>query len=169
MKTKLIGIYEMYLHLLSKLQSPLLLILRLYWGWQFFITGKAHLMNLDQTTNFFQSLKIPMPHLNAIMAGSTECIGGLLLLLGLGDRIITLPLAGTMVVAYLTADRDKVTGIFQNPDAFVTATPFLFLLAVLIVLVFGPGEFSVDALARRVWRRREINPLPYGASPATVR
>src|SRR6266404_2094341 len=168
MKTKLIGIYEKYLRLLTKLQPPLLLIVRLYWGWQFFVTGRAHLANLNQTTEFFQSLNIPMPHLNAIMAGSTECVGGLLLLLGVGSRIITVPLIGTMVVAYLTADRDKVTGIFQNPDAFVTATPFLFLLAVLIVLIFGPGEFSVDALARRVWRKREGSPVPYGAS-AVVR
>src|SRR5882724_7245327 len=155
MKTKLISIYEIYLQLLTKLQSPLLLILRLYWGWQFFVTGRAHLANLNQTTEFFQTLNIPMPHVNAIMAGSTECVGGLLLLLGLGSRVVTVPLVLTMVVAYLTADRDKVTGIFQNPDAFVTATPFLFLLAVLIVLVFGPGEFSVDALARRLWRRGE--------------
>jgi len=155
MKTKLARIYQMYLNLLAKLQSPLLLILRLYWGWQFFITGKAHLMNLDQTTSFFQGLNIPMPKLNALLAGSTECVGGLLLLLGLGSRVITVPLVSTMVIAYLTADRDKVTGIFQNPDAFVTATPFLFLLAVLIVLIFGPGKFSVDAVIGKIRRRRE--------------
>jgi putative oxidoreductase len=138
--------YRAYVNLLSKLQSPFLLILRLYWGWQFFLAGKGKLMNLDRTAGFFQSLNIPMPKLNAIMAGSTECFGGLLLLLGLGSRIITVPLAFTMLVAYWTADRDKVTGIFQNPDAFVTAAPFLFLLTVLIVLIFGPGKFSVDAL-----------------------
>ena len=168
MRTKLASIYQTYLNLLSKLQSPLLLILRLYWGWQFFITGKAHLMNLDQTTSFFQSLNIPMPRLNAIMAGSTECVGGLLLLLGLGSRVVTVPLVGTMLVAYLTADRDKVTGIFQNPDAFVTATPFLFLLAVLIVLIFGPGEFSMDALARRLWRRSEAKPVASDAELSVI-
>jgi putative oxidoreductase len=148
-------IYRTYLKLLTQLQSPFLLILRLYWGWQFFLTGKGKLMNLNRTAEFFQNLNIPMPKLNALMAGSTECFGGLLLLLGLGSRIITLPLAFTMVIAYLTADRDKVTGIFQNPDAFVTATPFLFLLVVLIVLLLGPGAVSADAFICRLRGNRE--------------
>jgi len=169
MKTKLISIYETYLQLLTKLQSPLLLILRLYWGWQFFVTERAHLANLNQTTEFFQSLNIPMPHLNAIMAGSTECVGGLLLLLGLGSRIITVPLVGTMVVAYLTADRDKVTGIFQNPDAFVTATPFLFLFAALIVLVFGPGKLSADTLVGRLSLSRSSDRLPSATELSPIR
>lgn len=169
MKMKLAHIYQTYLNLLATLRSPFLLVLRLYWGWQFFITGKAHLANMDQTTEFFQTLHIPMPRLNAIMAGGTECVGGLLLLLGLGSRIITIPLAGTMIVAYLTADRDKVTGIFQNPDAFVTATPFLFLLAVLIVLIFGPGKLSVDALLGKLSWCRGSNALPSEAELSPIR
>jgi putative oxidoreductase len=107
-------------------------------------------MNLDKTASFFQSLNIPMPRLNAIMAGSTECIGGLLLWLGLGSRIITVPLIFTMVIAYLTADSDKVKGIFNNPDAFVTAAPFLFLLAAVIIWIFGPGIFSLDAIIAKI-------------------
>src|SRR5258708_5150328 len=98
MKATLTNTCQTYLKLLTKLQSPFLLAVRLYWGWQFFITGKAHLANLDQTADFFQTLHIPMPRLNAIMAGSTECVGGLLLSLGLGSRIITVPLACTMLV-----------------------------------------------------------------------
>ena len=37
----------------SFLPDPLLLAMRLYWGWQFFETGKGKLMNLDKTTEFF--------------------------------------------------------------------------------------------------------------------
>ncbi len=142
-------LYASYVSLVSQLQSLFLLIIRLYWGWQFFVTGRAHLANLNKTADFFQSLNIPMPKLNAIMAGSTECIGGLLLLLGLGSRIITVPLIFTMVIAYLTADSDKVKGIFTNPDAFVSAAPFLFLLTAVIVWIFGPGIFSLDAIIAR--------------------
>lgn len=127
------------------LQDPLLLAIRLYWGWQFFQTGKGKLMNLDNTTGFFIDLGIPFPRLSAILAGSTECFGGLLLLVGLASRLTAVPLIFTMIVAYLTADHDKVMGIFDDPDAFVTAAPFLFLLAALIVFTFGPGRFSVDA------------------------
>lgn len=143
-------IYALWVSLVSRLQSPFLLIIRLYWGWQFFVTGKGHLTHLDKTTQFFQSLHIPLPKLNAIMAGGTECVGGLLLLLGLGSRIITVPLIFTMVIAYLTAESDAAHAIFSDPDKFVTATPFLFLLACVIVLIFGPGCFSVDAMIGRL-------------------
>ena len=66
----------------SFLQSLLLLVIRLYWGWAFFLTGKGKLMDLDKPTEFFQSLGIPLPHAQAMLAGATECFGGLLLLAG---------------------------------------------------------------------------------------
>jgi putative oxidoreductase len=126
------------------LQSPFLLAIRLFWGYQFFITGKGKLMNLEGVTSYFTELGLPMPKVQAILAGSTECFGGLLLLVGLFSRIISIPLIFTMVVAYLTADSEAVKGIFNDPDPFVTAKPFLFLLASVIVFVFGPGAFSLD-------------------------
>jgi putative oxidoreductase len=143
-------LYRLWVAIVSKLQSPFLLIIRLYWGWQFFLTGKGKLINLDRTANFFAGLHIPMPKVSAILAGSTECFGGLLLLLGLGSRIVTVPLSFTMIIAYATADSDKLKGIFNNPDAFVTAAPFLFMLTAIIVLIFGPGIFSLDAIIARM-------------------
>ncbi|HVM62890.1 MAG TPA: DoxX family protein [Verrucomicrobiae bacterium] len=143
-------LYRVWVGLVSRLQSPFLLIIRLYWGWQFFLTGRGKLMHLDRTAGFFASLNIPLPKLNAVLAGSTECFGGLLLLLGLGSRIATVPLIFTMVIAYLTADPDKVHQIFSKPDAFVSADEFLFMLTAIIVLIFGPGFFSLDAIIARV-------------------
>jgi putative oxidoreductase len=134
-------------------RDPLLLIIRLYWGWQFFQTGKGKLMDLDKVTGFFTELHLPFPRINAILAGSTECFGGLLLLLGLFTRVITVPLIFTMIVAYWTADNEAVKAIFSDPDKFTEATPFLFLYACLIVFAFGPGCFSVDELIKRKTRR----------------
>jgi putative oxidoreductase len=133
----------------SFLPDPLLLGIRLYWGWQFFQTGKGKLGNLEGTTEFFTELGLPFAKLNAIMAGSTECFGGLLLLVGLFSRVISVPLIGTMTVAYLTAHLDVVKTIWSDSDSFVTAAPFLFLLASVIVFTFGPGKFSIDELLRR--------------------
>ncbi len=132
--------------LASFLQSPLLLAIRLYWGWQFMQTGWGKLTNLERTTGFFESLHIPLPKVNAIMAGGTECIGGFLLLIGLFARPASVPLIFCMGVAYATADRESLQAITSDPDKFVTAAPFLFLFASLIVLVFGPGKLSLDAL-----------------------
>jgi len=133
----------------SYLQSPLLLIIRLYWGWSFAQTGWGKLTLLERTTNFFASLNLPAPKLNAIMAGGTECLGGILLALGLFARPASVPLIFCMVVAYWTADREAVVALTSDPDKFVSAAPFLFLLASLIVLAFGPGKFSLDALLGR--------------------
>lgn len=128
------------------LQSPLLLAIRLYWGWQFAQTGWGKLTHLKRTIGFFESLDIPLPQVNAVLAGTTECVGGALLALGLFARPASVPLIFTMLVAYWTADRDALNAIGSDPDKFVTAAPFLFLLASLIVLVFGPGRLSLDAL-----------------------
>jgi len=131
------------------LSDPLLVVMRLYWGWQFMVAGYGKLSNIDKTTAFFADLGLPLPKLQVILASSTECIGGFLLLIGLFSRLVSVPLIFTMGVAYLTAHRETVTGIFGDSDAFVTAPPFLFLLTAVIVFVFGPGKLSADALLRR--------------------
>jgi len=131
------------------LQSPLLLVIRLYWGWQFAQTGWGKLMHLDRTAGYFASLNIPAPKLNAIAAGSTECLGGVLLFLGLFARPAAVPLIFTMIVAYVTADREALQAITSDPDKFVTAAPFLFLFASLVILAFGPGKLSLDAIFAR--------------------
>ena len=59
-----------------------------------------------------------------------------------------------MTFAYLTADFEAVSNVFSDPDKFVKADPFPFLLTALIVLIFGPGRFSVDALLK--WRSRKL-------------
>lgn len=131
------------------LQSPLLLIIRLYWGVSFAQTGWGKLMNLDRTAGFFASIDIPLPKVNAVLAGATECFGGALLAIGLFARPAALPLVFTMIVAYVTADNEALRAITSDPDKFVTAAPFLFMLAALIVLAFGPGKLSLDALLKR--------------------
>ncbi|HEX3716674.1 MAG TPA: DoxX family protein [Verrucomicrobiae bacterium] len=141
--------YGLLVRAAKLLQSPVLLALRLYWGWQFFVTGRGHLENLGKTTDFFQSLHIPLPRFNACLAGGTECVGGLLLLVGLGSRLISIPLIFTMIIAYVTAESDSLKQIFSDPDKFVSATPFLFMLACVIILAFGPGVFSLDWLIEK--------------------
>jgi len=139
-------IYALLVKVGTFLQCPLLLVIRLYWGWQFFLTGKGKLMHLDKTTAFFASLNIPAPRLNCILASSTECVCGLLLLLGLFSRFASFALICVMCVAFLTADREAVTSIFSDPDKFTGATPFLFLYAAVIVFAFGPGKIALDTL-----------------------
>ena len=136
------------------MQSPLLLVLRLYFFWQLFLTGKGKLANIEKVSEFFGSLGIPLPTLNAYFIGSLECLGGLLLIIGLASRPLALLIVISMIVAYVTADFEAVSSIFSDPDKFVKADPFPFLLTALIVFAFGPGRFSVDALLK--WRSTKL-------------
>jgi putative oxidoreductase len=149
--------YELLVTVANYLQAPLLLALRVYFFWQLFLAGKGKLLNIERTTEFFSTLNIPMPLLSVYLAASTECFGGLLLVVGLASRLVAIPVAFTMIVAFVTADYEALTSIFSDPDKFVAAAPFPFLLSALIVLAFGPGAFSLDALIKRfaVSRRPE--------------
>jgi putative oxidoreductase len=137
------------------LQSLVLFVIRLYWGWEFFLTGKGRLMNQEKVTQFFQSLGLPFPHQQVIFVGTMECLGGLLLLLGLASRLISIPLMILLTVAYLTADLDSVKMIYADPDKFLSAAEFLFLFAVVIIFAFGPGKFSFDWFIARKFGRSE--------------
>jgi putative oxidoreductase len=130
----------------SLLQSPLLLLVRLYWGWQLAQTGWGKLHNLAKITNFFASINIPLPAANAHFVASLEFVGGLLLIVGLGTRLVGLLLAGNMLVAYWTADHEALTSIISDPGKFYVADPYTFLFASLLVLIFGAGWLSLDAL-----------------------
>ncbi|MBI4212209.1 MAG: DoxX family protein [Deltaproteobacteria bacterium] len=135
---------ECFAPLATVIGTPLLFLLRLYFGWQFFMAGKGKLVNPEQVAGFFQTLSIPLPQVSAYLVGSVEMIGGILLLLGLASRLAAVPLAITMIVAYLTAHIDTVKNIFADPKALMVEEPFLFLLTLLFVLAFGPGKLSLD-------------------------
>ncbi len=134
------------------LQSPFLLFVRLYWGWQFLQTGWGKVNNLGKVTQFFTNLGIPFPALNAPFIAGLELFGGIFLILGAVSRPMSLLLAIDMLVAYVVADRDALLSLISDPDKFTGATPYTFLMASLIVLIFGPGKFSLDAWIES-WRR----------------
>src|ERR1700744_742774 len=87
----------------AKLEPGFLLLIRVYWGWQFAQSGWGRLHNLDRATGFFASLNIPAPHFTVICVSLLELIGGILLFAGLTTRLIGLLLAVDMIVAYITA------------------------------------------------------------------
>ena len=138
------SVYRRLIKYASALQSPLLLAVRLYWGWQFAQSGWGKLHHLSGVTEFFTSLNLPAPGLTAAFISSLEFFGGILLALGLGSRIIGLLLTVNMVVAYLAADREALLSVFSDPGKFYNSDPYTFWFAALLVLVFGPGRFALD-------------------------
>ena len=143
-------LYRLLIVIASSLQSPFLLLVRLYWGWQLVQSGWGKLHNIEKVTEFFTSLGLPMPGVTAHFIASLEFVGGILLILGLASRLIALVLTINMIMAYIIADHDALMSIFSDPDKFYAAAPYTFLFASLLVLIFGSGRFSVDALISRL-------------------
>lgn len=94
------------------------------------------------------------PGLNAYFISYLELIGGILLAIRLGSRLVALLFVGDMVLAYLAAHREAAMSIFSEPDKFYGAAPYTLLIASLIVLLAGPGRFLFDALLAPRWRER---------------
>jgi putative oxidoreductase len=146
--------YSRFALLANGAQSPVLLLIRLFWGWQFAETGWGKLHNLGHVTEFFTSLGLPAPAQTALFVALVEFVGGILLALGLGSRLVSLVLFINMTVAYWTADHDAFLGLFSAPDKFYGADPFTFWFVALLILVFGPGLIAVDSLIERQLSRR---------------
>jgi putative oxidoreductase len=132
--------------LVSYLQSPFLLLIRLYWGWQLVQSGWGKLHHLSNVGEYFATLGLPMP---AQMAGFIACVeffGGIFLALGLASRITGLVLTVNLTMAYVIGDREALFSFFSDPDKFTAAAPFAFLVVSLIVLIFGAGRISADTV-----------------------
>src|SRR5436190_4930209 len=141
--------YDRFFHYVSQLQSPFLLLVRLYWGWQLIESGWGKLHNLDRVTQFFGSLNLAMPAQMAVFIACVEFFGGIFFALGLFSRMTSLVLTINLIMAYVTADREALFSVFSDPDKFYAAAPYTFLVASVIILIFGPGKFCVDYLLRR--------------------
>jgi len=160
--------YLLLIRVSSSLQSPFLLAVRLYWGWQFMQTGRGKLTDIGKVVGFFTDLGIPAPALNAYFVSALEFGGGALLILGFGSRLIALPLVIDMLVAYILADREALFSIFSNPDKFTGAAPYTFLIASIILLIFGPGKISADALVAGRMSGSQVRRAVNGRSPVAV-
>jgi putative oxidoreductase len=136
---------------LGRLSFAPALLARLVIGVIFVHSGWGKLHNLDQVIEFFTSLGIPAPQIQAPFVAGTELVCGALVLVGLGTRIFAVPLIGTMVVAIATAlwpDIEGVNGLFATVE-------FCYIALLVQLIVYGPGAVSVDALVSRAIAGRE--------------
>lgn len=145
--------YRGYIHALGYGQPVFLLIVRILIGWSFLLHGTGKLSHPIAAAKDFAGWGIPMPLANAYISGTAEAVGGGLLILGAASRLITIPLIVTMCVAYATAHKGVFECMAADPsgfvESFISAPPFPYLVVVLVVLLFGPGLFSVDGLLKR--------------------
>lgn len=125
----------------------LALALRLYLGWQFFKAGLTKVSDWSVTLALFRDeYQVPLlpPELAAWMGAAGELSLPLLLFVGLWSRPAALGLFGVNLMAVLS-----------YPQLFTFACPaavndhFFWGMLMLVLVAYGPGRFSLDALIAR--------------------
>ena len=138
-----------------------ILFLRLMAGGVFFWEGILKFVYTNQGVGRFTKLGIPFPHQTAIFVACLEIGGGLLLLTGLGTRLIAIPFVVEMIVAILTTKISLYLG--TSPLPMPPALPkvgiwavlheiradYAQILTTLFLLINGPGKWSLDAVLQR--------------------
>jgi putative oxidoreductase len=116
------------------------LLVRICLGVLFAQSGWGKIHNIERTTQFFASLHIPAPGIQAVFVSLVELVGGVCLVVGSGARVAAALLSGTMVVALLTAVE------YEGFVGFLTANETIYLVALAWLILSGPGAASLDAL-----------------------
>jgi putative oxidoreductase len=136
--------------------------LRLMCGGVFFWEGVLKFVYANQGIGRFTKLGLPFPAATADFVAVLEIVGGILLLLGLGTRIIAIPFIIEMMVAIAVTKISLFLGTSPLPPPpapplagfwavlHEVRSEYAQLLTVLFLFIAGPGRLSLDAkLARK--------------------
>jgi putative oxidoreductase len=137
---KAIQMYRKVTGKLSNLQDLPLFFFRLILAIGFFTPAMMKWKNIGGIAEWFGSMGIPMPTINAYLAASTEMAAVILLPLGLATRLISIPLMITMVVAIVTVHIGN--GFNAGDNGY--EIPLYYMLMLLSLLISGAGKFSLD-------------------------
>ena len=137
---KAIEIYNDLSRKILSLKDLSLLFFRLVLAYGFYGPATMKWGNISGVAEWFGSMGIPLPTFNAYMAASTEMAGVFLLFLGLGTRLISIPLIITMTVAIVTVHLGN--GFEASNNGF--EIPLYYMIMLFALLVNGAGRYSVD-------------------------
>ncbi len=130
----------------NKGQDLALLFLRLILAYGFWEPAKTKWKDINSVADWFESMGLFAPKVSAYMAATTEMLGVFLLILGLGTRLISLPLIITMLVAIKTVH--WVNGFAAGENGY--EIPLYFILMLFVLVCFGSGKISVDYLIKKM-------------------
>jgi putative oxidoreductase len=145
------------------------LAIRLMAGGVFLSEGILKFVYVNQGVGRFTKLGMPMPGLLAPAIAVLEIGGGLLLMTGLGTRLISVPFIIEMVVAVLSTKIGLYFGTspLPKPPALPTVgwwavlhesrSDYAQLLSCAFLLASGPGPWSLDAVLQRRRASRQAN------------
>lgn len=123
------------------------LLARVVIGLVFIKSGWGKLHNLDHVIEFFRSLGIPAPEIQAPIAATMEFLCGLAVLAGLFTRLAAIPLIVIMVVAIKTAktaDFADAHGALEWLNVLFGLSEFLYIVLLAWLALRGAGALSLD-------------------------
>ena len=129
----------------SWLESPLLLAMRCFVAWQFLKSGWLKISNWESTLYLFQDeYHVPLlpPALAAVAGTAGELVFPTLLVVGLLGRYAAVGLSAVNVLAVISYAHVLLGEGFEA----ALGQHYLWGALLLVVAVFGPGRWSVDAL-----------------------
>ncbi|MES2503924.1 MAG: DoxX family protein [Myxococcota bacterium] len=127
-------------------QTPVLFLTRVLWGVLFILEGWYKFTHVESNVAYYHSLGFGSPEFMVYLSASAEFFGGICLVIGFLSRIAAIPLLITMVVA---AVMDPTKYYFLGhgsgqTESFLAQIPLVFAYACLMIIVFGPGKWSLD-------------------------
>jgi len=137
---KIVTLYKHYTSFTVKLQDIALLLLRLILAYGFYNPAIMKLKDIHAIGDWFKELGMPAPYFNAYMAAGTEITGVVLIALGLGTRIIAIPMIVVMLVAIKTVH--WANGFNAGDNGY--EIPLYYLLMLVALIAFGAGRISID-------------------------
>ena len=145
MKCKMTGVCDTLETRLSGLRDIPLLAMRLILAYGFWTPAMMKWKNIDGIAEWFASMNYPLPLFNAYAAATTELMGAIMLLIGFGTRLISIPLMVIMLVAIFTV---HLSGGFEaGNNGF--EIPLYYMIMLFTLLVYGGGRISLIGLIRK--------------------
>lgn len=141
----MLNLYKRFISIVNKGQDLALLFLRLALAYGLWEPAKTKWQDINSVADWFGSIGIFAPKLNAYLAASTEMAGVFMLALGLGTRIISIPLIITMLVAIKTVH--WANGFSSADNGY--EIPLYYMLMLIVTLTFGAGKISVDHFIKK--------------------
>lgn len=145
MKCKMLGVCDTMGEKVKILRDLPLLAMRLVLAYGFWEPGIMKWKDINGIGTWFESMGYPLPLFNAYMAATTEVAGAILLLLGFGTRLISIPLMVVMLVAIFTVH--AANGFQAGSNGF--EIPLYYLIMLFTLTIYGGGKISVEGIIRR--------------------
>lgn len=118
------------------------LVIRVIAGAIFIINGWQKIIFLQQTRGYF--MMIGLPQELAILIGLLEVIGGILLIVGLLTRVVSLLFTMEMISAFIILNISNVIVLPKGYELGLLSIPILIMAISISLAITGPGRISIE-------------------------